>query len=100
MSVIPGDAGKLLVADTYNHRLKIVDAGARSSRAFVGMGTRADGALGEMKDLYLDEPGGVSVSAGAKEGEAAVAYVADTNNQRIIEVNLETKGWRVIVLKK
>ncbi|QQS09447.1 MAG: redoxin domain-containing protein [Phycisphaerales bacterium] len=100
VSVIPGEAGKLLVADTYNHRLKIVDAGARSSRAFVGMGKRADGAIGEMKDLYLDEPGGVCVIGGVKEGEAAVAYVADTNNQRIIEVNLETKAWRVIRLKK
>ncbi len=100
VSVIPGEAGKLLVADTYNHRLKVVDAGARSSRAFVGMGKRADGAIGEMKDLYLDEPGGVSVIRGAKEGEAALAYVADTNNHRIVEVNLETKAWRVIRLKK
>jgi len=62
----------LLIADTYNHRIKLLDPGARSVKHFVGSGKsgQADGA----KSSFY-EPGGLSV-AGDR------LYVADTNIMR------------------
>ncbi len=61
--------GLLLVADTYNSKIKRIDPEARRSVTFVG------------GDGQLDEPGGLSVA-----GERL--YVADTNNHRIRVVEL------------
>ena len=73
--------GNVLIADTYNHKIKLLDAKKRTVRTFVGKGGKGqiDG-----KNPTFYEPGGLSV-AGRK------LYVADTNNHAVRVVDLETK---------
>jgi DNA-binding beta-propeller fold protein YncE len=60
--------GALLVADSYNDCIKIIDVEARTSRAWV---------------RGLNEPSGIACSA-------THAYVADTNAHRIVVIELST----------
>src|SRR5260370_755685 len=81
--------GNLLIADTYNHRIKLLDPGARSVKHFAGSGKpgQFDGARAS---FY--EPGGLSV-AGDR------LYVADTNNHAIRGVDLKTKETKTLPSK-
>ncbi len=73
--------GKVLIADTYNDKIKLLNPETRKVETFLGTGKsgQADG-----KNPTFYEPGGISV-AGDK------LFVADTNNQAIRVVNLKTK---------
>lgn len=73
--------GKILIADTYNHKIKQLDAKNRTVGTFLGTGKsgQADGA-----NPSFYEPGGLSVADGK-------LFVADTNNQAIRIVDLKTK---------
>src|SRR5438067_962942 len=64
---------KLLIADTYNHRIKLLDPGRRSVSTFVGSGKpgQVDGA-----HASFYEPGGLAIAHDK-------LYVADTNNHAI-----------------
>ena len=77
---------KLLIADTYNHKIKSLDPVARSVKSFAGTGKpgQSDGA----KPSFY-EPGGLTI-AGDK------LYVADTNNHAIRVVDLKTKETKTI----
>ncbi len=80
---------KLLIADTYNHRIKLLDPAARTVKAFAGLGKpgQADGAT---PSFY--EPGGLAIAKGK-------LYVADTNNHAIRVVDLNTKETKTLVIK-
>ena len=80
---------KLLIADTYNHKIKLLDPGAQSVKSFAGAGKpgQVDGAKAS---FY--EPGGLAV-AGNK------LYVADTNNHAIRVVDLKTKETKTLPIK-
>jgi DNA-binding beta-propeller fold protein YncE len=68
--------GSLLVADTYNSKIKRVDRETRRVDALPG-------AAGSGEDLY--EPSGIHVSGG-------VVLVADTNHHRIVELDPASGG--------
>lgn len=74
----------LVVADTYNHKIKVVDPAARSARTLFGTG-RAGTSTDDGKPAFF-EPGGLSVAGDD-------VFVADTNNHRIVRVNLNTGAW-------
>jgi thiol-disulfide isomerase/thioredoxin/DNA-binding beta-propeller fold protein YncE len=80
---------KLLIADTYNHRIKLLDPATRTVKAFAGLGKpgQADGAA---PSFY--EPGGLAI---AKDK----LYVADTNNHAIRVVDLNTKETKTLQIK-
>ena len=80
---------KLLIADTYNHRIKLLDPAARTVKAFAGLGKpgQADGAA---PSFY--EPGGISIAKGK-------LYVADTNNHAIRVVDLNSKETKTLPIK-
>lgn len=80
---------KLLIADTYNHKIKVLDPKEQSVKSFAGTGKpgQTDGAR---PSFY--EPGGLAV-AGDK------LYVADTNNHAIRVVDLKTKETRTLPIK-
>lgn len=73
--------GMIYVADTYNHKIKMVDPKDGSSQTFLGAGKpgKDDG-----KNAKFYEPSGLSV-AGDK------LYIADTNNHLIRVADLKTK---------
>jgi DNA-binding beta-propeller fold protein YncE len=73
--------GKLIVADTYNHKLKLIDPKAQTSTTFAGTGERG-AADGRLADAMFREPSGLSL-AGDR------LYVADTNNHAIRVVDLK-----------
>ena len=80
----------LLVADTYNHKIKVVDPAARSARTLFGTGK--PGAAEEDGKPAFFEPGGLSVAGD-------FVFVADTNNHRIVRVHLATGEWREIAFE-
>lgn len=72
----------LLIADTYNHKIRLLDPFDGKTTTFAGLGKpgQSDGKFGS---FY--EPGGLSI-AGKK------LYVADTNNHAIRVVDLGSKS--------
>ena len=81
--------GKLLIADTYNHRIKLLDPASREVRAFAGSGKPGQ-VDGQKPSFY--EPGGLAVAADK-------LYVADTNNHAIRLVDLKTKETKTLQIK-
>jgi len=72
---------RILVADTYNHKIKELDLEAGSVRTLVGDGTPGTERRGGA--LALFEPGGLHATDDA-------LYVADTNNHRVRVVDLKS----------
>ncbi len=74
--------GNLYVADTYNHRIKVIDSQSANSRVVAGNGEPGltDG-FGEA--AQLDEPSGLS-------GADGTLFIADTNNHRIRTLDIAT----------
>ena len=81
--------GEVLIADTYNHKIKELDPKARTVKTFLGTGKpgQSDGAV---PSFY--EPGGLSVANGK-------LYVADTNNHAVRLVDLKTKQTSTLNIK-
>ncbi|WP_423922602.1 thioredoxin-like domain-containing protein [Candidatus Poriferisodalis sp.] len=80
-----GDApgrGLLYVADTYNHRIKVLDLDTMTSSVVAGDGT-AGLRDGSGTQTQLAEPSGLSATSDT-------LYVADTNNHRIRMLDLAT----------
>ncbi len=80
----------LYVADTFNHKIKQVFPQTEQVTTLVG-GHGAS--LGGFDDVQLDEPGGLT------NGPGHSLLVADTNNHRIVQLDLETRQGREITLK-
>jgi len=70
------DEKNLLIADTYNHKLKLLDLEKRTIKTLAGNGIPGGG-------NGLNEPGGLAVWNG-------LALVADTNNNRILSYDVKT----------
>ncbi len=83
-----GTTDKLLVADTYNHKIKLVDPVDRSSTTWIGVGRPTSDT--KPTDLVLDEPGGLCV---LHDETGDWVFIADTNHHRIVRVNAATKAW-------
>ena len=80
---------KLLIADTYNHKIKELDPNKRRVTSLFGSGKPGQ-ADGSTSSFY--EPGGLA-SANDK------LYIADTNNHAIRVVDLKTKQASTLRLK-
>ncbi len=80
---------ELYVADTFNHKIKQVFPLTENVNTLVGGHGDAIGSFG---DLQLDEPGGLT------HGPGRSLLVADTNNHRIVHLDLESRQGREIVL--
>jgi len=78
---ITGDGdGTLYIADTYNSRIKVVDANMNTETIF-GQGGNGGFADGDATSAEFDEPGGLEYHDGQ-------LYVADTNNHAIRVIDL------------
>jgi len=85
------DADRLAIADTYNHKIKLLDLKEGRVTTLLGTG-EPGGRLGTISETQLNEPGGVAVSNGC-------ILVADTNNHRILELDLEAGTVREFLLR-
>ena len=79
--------GGLFVADSYNHKLKFVDLKTRESMTWLGTGQSGT----KLDPAQLAEPAGMAVADGT-------LFIADTNNQRIVAVDLASKKAREFVI--
>jgi DNA-binding beta-propeller fold protein YncE len=77
---------KLLIADTYNHKIKELDPRRQKVTTLYGTGKPGQ-ADGTSPSFY--EPGGLSVANGK-------LYVADTNNHAIRVIDLKTKETKTL----
>jgi DNA-binding beta-propeller fold protein YncE len=84
-------AGRLFIADTYNHRIKTLDPASRRVDAFAGTG-RSGPAGGAGSAASFDEPGGLSATAEA-------LYVADTNNHAIRRIGLADRQVTTVAIR-
>lgn len=73
--------GNVLFADTYNHKIKLLNPEKQTVQTFLGDG-KAGQTDGKKAEFY--EPAGLSIAGGK-------LYIADTNNQAIRTVDLQTK---------
>ena len=80
---------KVLIADTYNHKIKQLDPETRTVKSLFGGGGPGQ-ADGSAASFY--EPGGLSVANDK-------LYIADTNNHAIRVVDLRTKTTTTLRLK-
>ena len=81
--------GKVLVADTYNHKIKELDPAARRIRTLVGTGSPG---AGSDRTLGFFEPGGLHAAEN-------ILYVADTNNHRVVRVGLPALTWAEVTIE-
>ena len=77
---VAGD--RLFIADTYNHRIKVLTIPTGVVKTFAGTG-RAGLADGPASRAQFSEPGGLSLADG-------VLYVADTNNHAVRRIDTVT----------
>eukprot|EP00884_Botryococcus_braunii_P006329 jgi/Botrbrau1/15698/Bobra.4_1s0071.2 len=92
LAVSVGEDGLVYVADSYNHKIKVLDPSRDSLATVAGSGTAgfADGAgLG----ARLSEPGGL-----APAGPSSL-FIADTNNSVIRVLDIPTKEVRTLDLR-
>ncbi len=80
--------GKLIVADTYNNKLKTLDPATRELKSWLG----GDSTTSWFRGPLFNEPAGLSLANGK-------LYVADTNASRIRVVDLKTNAVSTLVLK-
>ena len=73
--------GKILIADTYNHKIKLLDTEKRTVTTFLGTG-KSGQVDGKTPAFY--EPAGLSIADGK-------LFVADTNNHAVRVIDLQTK---------
>lgn len=82
--------GDLMIADTYNHKLKRLDLEPGSVQTMVGTGQPGSG-RGSV-EVMLNEPAGLAVLG-------RQVLIVDTNNHRILSFDMdraETRNWRVM----
>lgn len=79
--------GGVLVADSYNHKIRRIDLSSGDVTTWLGTGKAGDAT----SPVQLSEPAGLSVAGD-------FLYIADTNNHRICRANLTTKDFEVISL--
>uniref|UniRef100_A0A3Q3KD39 NHL repeat-containing protein 2 n=1 Tax=Monopterus albus TaxID=43700 RepID=A0A3Q3KD39_MONAL len=76
----------LYVADSYNHKIKVVDPKTKQCSTLAGTGEAGDTLGPEFSKSCFSEPGGICVSDGGK-----LLYVADTNNHQVKVLDLASK---------
>ncbi|XP_045925412.1 NHL repeat-containing protein 2 [Micropterus dolomieu] len=76
----------LYVADSYNHKIKVVDPKTKQCSTLAGTGEAGESLRPEFNESCFNEPGGICVGDSGK-----LLYVADTNNHQVKVLDLATK---------
>jgi sugar lactone lactonase YvrE len=75
----------LLVADTYNHRVKRFDLARKVVRSWAGAGAPDGHTDGDARTARFSEPTGIAIGGGH-------VFVADTNNHRVRAITMRADG--------
>ncbi|WP_437204165.1 thioredoxin-like domain-containing protein [Planctomicrobium sp. SH664] len=78
----------LYVADSYNHKIKRVDPITRTCVTWLGTGERGN----SLSPVQLSEPAGLAIA-----GDQLL--IADTNNHRILQVDLVSRQTRELIIR-
>ncbi|XP_015722779.1 NHL repeat-containing protein 2 [Coturnix japonica] len=76
----------LYVADSYNHKIKVIDPKMKNCATLAGTGEATNVLGSSFTQSTFNEPGGLCI-----EENGRLMYVADTNNHQIKVLDLETK---------
>uniref|UniRef100_A0A2K5CR10 NHL repeat-containing protein 2 n=1 Tax=Aotus nancymaae TaxID=37293 RepID=A0A2K5CR10_AOTNA len=76
----------LYVADSYNHKIKVVDPKTKHCATLAGTGDTNNVTSSNFTESTFNEPGGLCIGENGQ-----LLYVADTNNHQIKVMDLETK---------
>ncbi|KAM9462167.1 NHL repeat-containing protein 2 [Clarias gariepinus] len=76
----------LYVADSYNHKIKVIDPKTKQCKVLAGTGEASHMVGASFAETSFNEPGGLCMA----EGDTLL-YIADTNNHRIKVLDLQTK---------
>jgi DNA-binding beta-propeller fold protein YncE len=82
LGVTVGSDGLVYIADTYNHKIKVINPTTRETKTITGDSKEAALKDGSLKDARFNEPGGISYAKGK-------LYIADTNNDAIRVLDLQ-----------
>lgn len=85
----------LYVADSYNHKIKVVDPKTKNCTTLAGTGNTNNVTSSSFTESTFNEPGGLCVGENGR-----LLYVADTNNHQIKVMDLETKTISVLPIFK
>jgi DNA-binding beta-propeller fold protein YncE len=87
---VAASGGRVFIADTYNHKIKMLDPASRTVTTFAGTGKpgHADGS-GTRAQFF--EPGGLTIAG-------KTLYVADTNNHVVRTIDLHTREVGTLVI--
>ncbi len=88
---ISADGTRIFVADTYNHKIKVIDLEKKKIQTLAGTGKPGTGAMGEKVQFF--EPASVAV------GGPHELFVTDTNNHRIVRIDPENGAWKELVIE-
>ncbi|KAM3860171.1 NHL repeat-containing protein 2 [Diretmus argenteus] len=80
------EQSSLYVADSYNHKIKVVDPKTKQCGTLAGTGEAGDSLGPGFMESQFNEPGGLCVGQGGR-----LLYVADTNNHQVKVLDLDTK---------
>ncbi len=80
---IATDGERVYIADTYNHRIKVLDPAKRAVTTLAGTG-KPGLADGRLDRAQFDEPGGLSLAG-------RTLYVTDANNHAVRAIDLDTR---------
>ncbi|XP_043958530.1 NHL repeat-containing protein 2 isoform X2 [Gambusia affinis] len=79
------EQSRLYVADSYNHKIKVVDPKTKQCTTLAGTGEAGDTLGPQFSKTCFNEPGGICISGN-------LLYVADTNNHKIKVLNLDSNS--------
>ncbi len=86
-----GEDGQIYIADSYNHKIKVLDPATGRTTSLIGSG-RAGDRDGPFDEVELREPEGVVERGG-------VLYIADTNNHAIRVADLAARTVRTLEIR-
>lgn len=85
----------LYVADSYNHKIKVVDPKTKNCTTLAGTGETNNAISSSFTESSFNEPGGLCTGQNGR-----LLYVADTNNHQIKVMDLETRTISVLPVFK
>ncbi|GHO43067.1 thioredoxin-like domain-containing protein [Ktedonospora formicarum] len=90
--------GLIYIADTYNHRIKMLNPHTREVVSIAGTGT-AGFQDGPASEAQFNEPSGLAIANHPADPLQKILYIADTNNHAIRMLDLTTRNITTLAIR-